>query len=187
MTWRHSTGGLTKPSVGTPDRQAQWTFHKEEVLPPTLCPNESMPNQSTGHATAFQRWASFHSRPAPALPRTPVIGDVRHQIYPPRIGAVLSHYYLASCGPELASRFRGVFASQQTGITMNLNAVRVFVKDIEFYSGRLTRTIKATDSAYGMSSMPVAQSMVEPFPTMPEEDRALVNRFTGLSFTVLKT
>ena len=34
-------------------------------------------SQSTGRAKAVQRWATFHSRPAPASRVAPVIGDVR--------------------------------------------------------------------------------------------------------------
>ena len=74
---------------------------------------------------------------------------------------------------------------------MNLNAVRVFVKDIasarEFYSERLALPIKADGSAYGYCVFNAGSTelVVETVPNdAPEEDRALVGRFTGLSFTV---
>jgi predicted enzyme related to lactoylglutathione lyase len=74
---------------------------------------------------------------------------------------------------------------------MELNTARVFVKDIEsakqFYSGKLGLKIKADGSQYGYcvfnagSTDLVVETVAD---DAPDEDRVLVGRFTGLSFTV---
>ena len=74
---------------------------------------------------------------------------------------------------------------------MELNTARVFVRDIEtakqFYAGKLGLAIKADASQYGYcvfkagSTQLVVETVAE---DAPEEDRVLVGRFTGLSFTV---
>jgi predicted enzyme related to lactoylglutathione lyase len=77
---------------------------------------------------------------------------------------------------------------------MELNTARVFVKDInlakQFYSEKLGLTIKADGSQYGYcvfkagSTELVIEAVAD---DAPEEDRVLVGRFTGLSFTVEDT
>ena len=77
---------------------------------------------------------------------------------------------------------------------MELNTARVFVKDInlakQFYSEKLGLTIKADGSQYGYcvfkagSTELVIEAVAD---DAPEEDRVLVGRFTGLSFTVQDT
>ena len=74
---------------------------------------------------------------------------------------------------------------------MELNTARVFVWDIEsakqFYSGKLGLAIKADGSQYGYcvfkagSTELVVETVAD---EAPEEERVLVGRFTGLSFTV---
>lgn len=74
---------------------------------------------------------------------------------------------------------------------MELNTARVFVRDIEsakhFYSGKLGLPIKADGSEYGYcvfkagSTELVVETVAE---DAAEEDKVLVGRFTGLSFTV---
>jgi predicted enzyme related to lactoylglutathione lyase len=75
---------------------------------------------------------------------------------------------------------------------MELNTVRVFVRDIEsakqFYAEALGLPIKADGSKYGYcvfkagSTELVIETVAEDAPE--EEEAALVSRFTGLSFTV---
>ena len=74
---------------------------------------------------------------------------------------------------------------------MELNTARVFVKDIEsakqFYSEKLGLVIKADGSQYGYCVFKAGSTdlVVEAVANdAPEEDRVLVGRFTGLSFTV---
>lgn len=74
---------------------------------------------------------------------------------------------------------------------MELNTARVFVRDIaaarEFYEQKLGLRLKADGSEYGYcvfksgSTELVVESVAE---DAPEEERILVGRFTGLSFTV---
>ena len=74
---------------------------------------------------------------------------------------------------------------------MELNAARVFVRDVEsakhFYSGKLGLPIKADGSEYGYcvfkagSTDLVVETVAD---DAPEEEKVLVGRFTGLSFTV---
>ena len=74
---------------------------------------------------------------------------------------------------------------------MELNTARVFVRDIDaakqFYSSKLGLPLKADGSQYGYcvfkagSTELVVEVLAE---DAPEEDRILVGRFTGLSFTV---
>ena len=74
---------------------------------------------------------------------------------------------------------------------MELNTARVFVRDIvaakQFYEQKLGLRLKADGSEYGYcvfksgSTELVVESVAE---DAPEEDRVLVGRFTGLSFTV---
>ena len=74
---------------------------------------------------------------------------------------------------------------------MELNTARVFVRDIEsakqFYSERLGLQIKADGRQYGYcvfeagSTELVVETVAD---DAPEEERGLVGRFTGLSFTV---
>jgi predicted enzyme related to lactoylglutathione lyase len=74
---------------------------------------------------------------------------------------------------------------------MELNTARVLVNDIEaakrFYSSKLGLALKADGSQYGYcvfkagSTELVVEAVSE---DAPEEDRVLVGRFTGLSFTV---
>jgi len=74
---------------------------------------------------------------------------------------------------------------------MELNSVRVFVRDLEsamqFYSEKLGLAIKADGSPYGYCVFKAGRTelVVETVADdAPEEERALVGRFTGLSFTV---
>ena len=74
---------------------------------------------------------------------------------------------------------------------MELNTARVFVRDIEaakqFYSSKLGLALKADGTQYGYcvfkagSTELVAEAVAH---DAPEEDKALVGRFTGLSFSV---
>ena len=74
---------------------------------------------------------------------------------------------------------------------MELNTARVFVKDLDaakrFYSSQLGLPLKADGSPYGYcvfkagNTELVVESVAE---DAPDEDRVLVGRFTGLSFTV---
>ncbi len=74
---------------------------------------------------------------------------------------------------------------------MELNTARVFVKDIsaakQFYSTKLGLPVKADGSQYGYcvfkagSTELVVESVAD---DASEEDKGLVGRFTGLSFTV---
>ena len=74
---------------------------------------------------------------------------------------------------------------------MELNTARVFVRDIDaakqFYLSKLGLPLKADGSQYGYcvfkagSTELVVEIVAE---DAPEEDRILVGRFTGLSFTV---
>ena len=74
---------------------------------------------------------------------------------------------------------------------MELNTARIFVRDIDhakhFYNGKLGLPIKADGSKYGYcvfkagSTELVVEAVAE---DAPEEDKVLVGRFTGLSFTV---
>ena len=74
---------------------------------------------------------------------------------------------------------------------MELNTARVFVRDIEsaeqFYSGKLGLAIKADGSQYGYcvfkagSTDLVVETVAD---EAPEEERVMVGRFTGLSFSV---
>ena len=74
---------------------------------------------------------------------------------------------------------------------MELRTARVFVKDIDsarqFYSAKLGLAIKADGSQYGYCVFKagdtdlVVKAVAD---DAPEEDRSLVGRFTGLSFTV---
>jgi len=74
---------------------------------------------------------------------------------------------------------------------MELNTARVFVSDIDaakqFYSSKLGLPLKTDGSQYGYcvfkagSTELVVEVVAE---DAPEEDRILVGRFTGLSFTV---
>jgi len=74
---------------------------------------------------------------------------------------------------------------------MNLNTARIFVYDIDearnFYSGALGLHLKADGSRHGFcvfdagSSTLVVEAVAQ---GAPEEERALVGRFTGLSFEV---
>jgi predicted enzyme related to lactoylglutathione lyase len=74
---------------------------------------------------------------------------------------------------------------------MELNAARVFVRDIDaakqFYSSKLGLPLKADGSQYGYCVFKAGNTelVVEVVADdAPEEDRILVGRFTGLSFTV---
>jgi predicted enzyme related to lactoylglutathione lyase len=74
---------------------------------------------------------------------------------------------------------------------MELNTARVFVKDIDaakqFYSGKLGLPLKADGSQYGYCVFKAGGTdlVVEVVADdAPEEERVLVGRFTGLSFTV---
>ena len=74
---------------------------------------------------------------------------------------------------------------------MELNTARVFVRDIEaakqFYSSKLGLPLKADGSQYGYCVFKAGNTelVVEAVPDdAPEEDKALVGRFTGLSFSV---
>jgi len=75
---------------------------------------------------------------------------------------------------------------------MELNTARVFVNDIDaarqFYSSKLGLPLKADGSQFGYcvfkagSTELVVEAVAD---DAPEEDKVLVGRFTGLSFTVL--
>ena len=74
---------------------------------------------------------------------------------------------------------------------MELNTARVFVKDIDaakqFYSNKLGLPLKADGCQYGYCVFKAGNTelVVEAVADdAPEEDRVLVGRFTGLSFTV---
>ncbi len=74
---------------------------------------------------------------------------------------------------------------------MELNTARVFVRDIDaakqFYSSKLGLPLKADGSQYGYCVFKAGNTelVVEVVADdAPEEDRVLVGRFTGLSFTV---
>jgi len=74
---------------------------------------------------------------------------------------------------------------------MELNTARVFVRDIDaakqFYSSKLGLPLKADGSQYGYCVFKAGNTelVVEVVAAdAPEEDRILVGRFTGLSFTV---
>jgi predicted enzyme related to lactoylglutathione lyase len=74
---------------------------------------------------------------------------------------------------------------------MELNAARVFVRDLasakNFYSAKLGLALKADGTKYGYcvfktgSTELIVEAVAD---DAPEEDRVLVGRFTGLSFTV---
>lgn len=74
---------------------------------------------------------------------------------------------------------------------MELTTARVFVRDIDsakrFYSSKLGLLLKADGSQYGYcvfkagSTELVVEAVAD---DAPEEERMLVGRFTGLSFTV---
>ena len=74
---------------------------------------------------------------------------------------------------------------------MEMNTARVFVRDVEsakhFYSGKLGLPIKVDGSEYGYcvfkagSTELVVETVAD---DAPEEEKVLVGRFTGLSFTV---
>ncbi len=74
---------------------------------------------------------------------------------------------------------------------MELNTARVFVNDIEaarqFYSAKLGLPLKTDASPYGYCVFKAGSTelVVETVANdAPEEDKILVGRFTGLSFTV---
>ena len=74
---------------------------------------------------------------------------------------------------------------------MELNTARVFVRDIEsaeqFYSGKMGLAIKADGSQYGYCVFKAGRTdlVVETVADeAPEEERVMVGRFTGLSFSV---
>jgi predicted enzyme related to lactoylglutathione lyase len=74
---------------------------------------------------------------------------------------------------------------------MELNTARVFVRDIDaakqFYSRKLGLPLTADGSQYGYCVFKAGNTelVVEVVADdAPEEDRILVGRFTGLSFTV---
>jgi lactoylglutathione lyase len=74
---------------------------------------------------------------------------------------------------------------------MKLNTARVFVKDIDaarqFYASKLGLPLKADGSQHGYCVFRAGNTelVVEVVSDdAPEEDRVLVGRFTGLSFTV---
>jgi predicted enzyme related to lactoylglutathione lyase len=74
---------------------------------------------------------------------------------------------------------------------MELNTARVFVKDLasakNFYSAKLGLVLKVDGSQYGYCVFKAGgtELVVETVADgAPEEDRVLVGRFTGLSFTV---
>ena len=77
---------------------------------------------------------------------------------------------------------------------MELNTARIFVRNMDsakqFYSEKLGLPLKADGSHYGYcvfkagSTELVVETVAD---DAPEEDRALVGRFTGLSFTVQDT
>src|SRR5688572_17284514 len=74
---------------------------------------------------------------------------------------------------------------------MNLNAVRVFVRDLaaaeSFYSGRLGLPLSAGGISMGYCIFDAgnARLIVESVPEdAPQDEQILVGRFTGLSFAV---
>ena len=74
---------------------------------------------------------------------------------------------------------------------MELNTARVFVRDIEspeqFYSGKMGLAIEADGSQYGYCVFKAGNTdlVVETVADeAPEEERVMVGRFTGLSFSV---
>ena len=74
---------------------------------------------------------------------------------------------------------------------MQLNAARIFVKDLEsaknFYLAKLGLVVKADGTEYGYCVFKAGNTdlVVETVADdAPEEDRVLVGRFTGLSFAV---
>ena len=74
---------------------------------------------------------------------------------------------------------------------MELNTARVFVKDVtaakQFYATKLGLPLKADGSEYGycVFKAGAAELVIESVgDDAPQEDRDLVGRFTGLSFTV---
>lgn len=74
---------------------------------------------------------------------------------------------------------------------MELNTARVFVEDIDaakrFYSSMLGLPLKVDGAQYGYCVFKAGSTelVVEAVPhDAPEEERVLVGRFTGLSFTV---
>jgi len=74
---------------------------------------------------------------------------------------------------------------------MNLNTARVFVRDIveaeRFYGAKLGLALKAGNREHGYCVFNAGNTelVVELVGTdAPQEDQALVGRFTGLSFTV---
>jgi predicted enzyme related to lactoylglutathione lyase len=74
---------------------------------------------------------------------------------------------------------------------MELNTARVFVKDIDeaklFYSNKLGLQLKADGSRYGYCVFKTGNTelVIEAIAAdASEEDKVLVGRFTGLSFTV---
>ena len=74
---------------------------------------------------------------------------------------------------------------------MELNTARIFVRDIaaakQFYEQKLGLRLKADGSHFGYCVFKSGSTelVVESVPEdAPEEDRVLVGRFTGLSFTV---
>lgn len=74
---------------------------------------------------------------------------------------------------------------------MELNTARVFVRDIDaakqFYSSKLGLPLKADGSQHGYCVFKAGHTelVVEVVADdAPEEDKILVGRFTGLSFTV---
>jgi lactoylglutathione lyase len=74
---------------------------------------------------------------------------------------------------------------------MELNTARVFVRNIDaakqFYSSKLGLPLKADGNQYGYCVFKAGNTdlVIEVVAeNAPEEDRVLVGRFTGLSFTV---
>ena len=75
---------------------------------------------------------------------------------------------------------------------MNLNAVRIFVRDIasakQFYSEKLGLSLKADGSEHGycVFDAGTTELVVEVVGAdAPQEEQVLVGRFTGLSFSVI--
>lgn len=73
---------------------------------------------------------------------------------------------------------------------MQLNTARVFVKDLSsaksFYANLVGLPLKvdAERSGYCVFAAGAMELVVESVPDAPDEERLLVGRFTGLSFTV---
>jgi lactoylglutathione lyase len=74
---------------------------------------------------------------------------------------------------------------------MELQTARIFVKDMDtarqFYGEKLGLAIKADGTEYGYCVFKAGSTdlVVETIPDdAPEDDKVLVGRFTGLSFTV---